>query len=337
MKEYRRAEYQYLDWAERILADGEPDDDRTGVGTIELFGEAQMTYDLRREFPALTTKRIAFTPIKGELAWMLQGRQDLRFLLEHDTHIWDEWPFVGYLRDTHQAIPTQGSNEWREQMAAYRQKVLTDDTFSRDHGMLGRVYGVQWRDWLGLSMDENGVYQKTRIDQLADIQEHIRHITEPDHKKYGRRLIMSAWNASQIEEMSNYGLPPCHTLYQFNASTAPDPTTGKKYLDMKVCQRSADWFLGVPFNMVQAALLLCAMAQTTDREPRFLHQTFGSAHIYKNHIPQIREQLSRRGELFDAPTVALNPNVTDIGKFEPNDFNILDYKSHGPIKGQVAI
>ena len=153
----------------------------------------------------------------------------------------------------------------------------------------------------------------------------------------GRRLIVSAWNAAQIEEMSKSGLPPCHTLFQFNASDQHDPETGKKYLDMQLYQRSADWFLGVPFNMAQYAMMLSAMAQTTGRTPRYFTHTFGSAHIYNNHIDQIKEQLSRRGETYPAPRLELNPEITDIGDFDAKDFKVVDYQSHPSIRAQIAI
>lgn len=317
-------EDQYLDLAERILEEGEVRSDRTGVGTRELFGE-QMKFDLRDEFPALTTKKVALGNVRSELAWMLHGDTNLRYLAEHNNHIWDEWPFVPYLRKTNQNVPEQGGDEWKAKKAAYIEQILSNDQFAATYGELGPVYGHQWRAWDG--------YDGQPIDQLRNIQEAIR----TEDRDMGRRLIVSAWNAAQIDEMSKSGLPPCHTLFQFNASEQADPETGKKYLDMQLYQRSADWFLGVPFNMVQYSMLLSAMAQTTGRTPRYFTHTFGSAHIYNNHVEQVREQLSRRDDLYPAPQLKLNPNVTDIGDFEAEDFEVVGYKSHPAIRGQVAI
>lgn len=317
-------EHQYLDLAEEILEEGEARGDRTGVGTRELFGE-QMKFDLREGFPVLTTKKVALGAVASELAWMLHGDTNLRYLAEHNNHIWDEWPFVSYLKQTHQDVPVQGSDEWKAKKAAYLEQVIDDDEFAKQFGDLGPVYGHQWRAWEG--------YDGEPIDQLRKVQEAIR----TEDRSMGRRLIVSAWNAGQIDEMSKSGLPPCHTLFQFNASEQCDPETGKKYLDMQLYQRSADWFLGVPFNMAQYAMMLSAMAQTTGRTARYFTHTFGSAHIYNNHVDQVKEQLSRRGELLPAPQLELNPDVTDIGDFEAEDFKVVGYKSHAAIRGQVAI
>lgn len=323
MREYIRAEDQYLNIAEQILSEGEATDDRTGVGTIDLFGEPQMTIDLREEFPLLTSKFVTTKAIRSELAWMLHGDTNLRYLAEHDNHIWDEWPFVAYLKRTGQEIPEQGSTEWKEQKAEYLKRILADTAFAEKHGDLGPIYGHQWRAWEGTDGQP--------IDQLRIAQEQIR------SGKASRRIIVSAWNVGELDAMSKAGLPPCHMLFQFNASNQTDPNTGKKYLDMKMYQRSADWFLGVPFNMAQYAMLLSAMAQTTDRTPRHFYHTFGSAHIYKNHIEQVKKQLSRQNDLYDTPRLELTHSITDIGDFAADDFKVVGYKSHPSIKGQVAI
>lgn len=323
VKPYNRAENQYLDIAETILEEGEPTDDRTGVGTLDYFGEPQMSIDLREEFPLLTTKKVYHSSIRSELTWMMHGDTNLRYLVEHNNRIWDEWPFVSYLKRTGQEIPDQGSEQWTEAMQEYRNKVLADTAFAAAYAELGPVYGHQWRAWQG----NDG----TIHDQLRTAQDQIR------TGKASRRVIVSAWNVGDLDAMSQSGLPPCHTLFQFNASNQTDPETGKKYLDMKLYQRSADWFLGVPFNMAQYALMLSAMAQTTDHAPRKFIHTFGSAHIYKNHVEQVKEQLSRRSELFPPAQLHLNSRITDIGDFEPEDFVITNYQSHAAIKGQVAI
>ena len=327
---YRRAEEQYLDYAAEIIECGEPTDDRTGVGTLDYFGEPQMKYDLRKEFPLLTSKFVATKHVRSELVWMLHGDTNLRYLAEHDNHIWDEWPFVSYLRDTHQEIPVQNSAEWNEKKANYIKQIIankaisgTNMNFAEKYGELGPIYGHQWRAWQD--------YEGNPIDQLANAQNDIR-------VGNSRRIIVSAWNVADLEAMSWTGLPPCHTLFQFNApNNAIDPDTGKKYLDAKLYQRSADWFLGVPFNMAQYAMLLTAMAQTTDRAPRYLYHTFGSAHIYKNHLAQAAEQLSRRDHLYDTAKLTLNPDIKDIGNFDADDFIVTDYMHHPSIKAPVAI
>lgn len=322
---YKRGEEQYLDWAERILEDGESSDDRTRVGTIELFGEPSMQIDLRKEFPLLTSKAVPHRLIRSELAWMLRGDTNLRYLAEQNNHIWDEWPFTSYLRTNNIAVPEQGTDEWKQLLNEYLEQVMNDDEFSQEYGELGPVYGHQWRAWQG--------YDGSSIDQLATIEDALR----THNKKLGRRLIVSAWNVGDLEAMDKAGLPPCHTLYQFNSSTMLDSETGKPYLDLQLYQRSADWFLGVPFNMAQYSLLLAAMAQTTDHIPRYFFHKFGSAHIYKNHVNQVKEQLSRRDELLPPAQLSLNQDVANVGSFEADDFIIENYQHHAAIKGQVAI
>lgn len=326
MRERTRLGYedQYLNIAEAILEEGEVCNNRTGTGTYELFGE-QMKFDLREGLPVLTTKKIALGNIASELTWMLHGDTNLRYLAERNNHIWDEWPFVSYLRQTHQVIPEQGSDEWKAKKTAFTQQIIEDELFAKAFGELGPVYGRQWRAWQGCD-------GKT-VDQLRDVQEAI--LTR--NRSMGRRLIVSAWNAAQIDEMMKSGLPPCHMMFQFNVSEIADPKTGKNYLDMHLYQRSADWFLGVPFNMVQYALLVSAMSQTTGHTPRYFTHSFGSAHIYTNHVDQIREQLSRRDDIKPTPRLELNPDITDIGQFEPEDFEIVGYTYHPAIRAQVAI
>lgn len=319
---YRPADDQYLDIAEQILLEGEPTDDRTGVGTLELFGEPQMTFDMRDGLPLLTTKKVYYRSVISELTWMLKGRRDLEYLTERGNRIWDEWPFVNYLHRTGQAVPEQGSEEWNLAMSAYRERILADPEFSEKHGDLGPVYGYQWRQWPGKDGEP--------IDQLGQVETRLRE----QNRKYGRRLIVSAWNVAQLEDMA---LPACHAFFQFNSSNQIDPETNKNYLDMKMYQRSADWFLGVPFNMAQYALLLHAMAQTTDHTARKFIHTFGSAHIYKNHTEQMQQQRGRQNALFAPAQLELNPDIKDIGQFEPNDFHIIGHQSHPAIKAQVAI
>ena len=217
-------------------------------------------------------------------------------------------------------IPEQGSEEWDRLMELYINRMRTDDTFANTYGDLGPVYGYQWRH---APKDGGG-----EVDQIADVQDALR------HNPFSRRLIVDSWNVGQIHQMA---LPPCHLLYQFYSSTTHDPESGKPYLDMKMYQRSADMFLGVPFNMAQYAMLLTMMAQATDHEPRILSHTFGDTHIYNNHGEQVDLQLSRADDLYPAPRIELNPDIHDITKFTRGDINIVGYESHPGIKAQVSI
>ena len=307
------AEKQYLELSRHILNQGEIKTDRTGTGTRSIFGP-QMQYDLREGFPALTTKKVALGAVATELVWMLKGDRNIKYLVERGCNIWNEWPFYAYLQQTGQTIPPRGSDEWKGLMSAYLESIRNDDNFAAEFGDLGPVYGYQWRHCPDGSF--NGV------DQIAIAQDTIRN--NPD----SRRIIVDAWNVSEIEEMSISGLPPCHMMYQFYV-------TNDGELDMKFYQRSADMFLGVPFNMAQYALLLSMMAQTTGTRPRHLIHTFGDAHIYNNHVVQVKTQLRR--EPFEPPALKLNPDVKEVWDFEPTDVEIIGYQSHPAIKAQVAI
>jgi thymidylate synthase len=312
-------EHQYLDLLRRIRDEGENNDDRTGVGTRGIMG-AQMRYDLREGFPLLQTKRVPLGVVATELCWMLQGRRDLRYLVERDCNIWNEWPFTNYLRATNQSAPPQGSDEWRGKMADYVERIKTDDDFSDKFGDLGPVYGYQWRHW------PNGTEQG--IDQLGEVQEQIKQGSN------SRRLVVSAWNPADTEAMAVAGLPPCHMMYQFKRW--PDGS-----LDMGLYQRSADMFLGVPFNMAQYALLLTMMAEVTGTTPRYFTHSFGDAHIYNNHVEQVEEQLSREHWLENRalPTIELSPyaETDDVGHFEPLDVTVQRYLPLATIKAPVAI
>lgn len=315
------AERQYLATAREILTEGEDRTDRTGTGTISLFGTPQMTYDLREGFPLLTTKKVPLGAIATELTWMLQGDSNIRYLNQHNTKIWNEWPFVSFLERTGQAIPEQDSPEWQQMLDNFVERIKQDPVFAAEYGELGPVYGRQWRYWSDGTI--NG------IDQLADAQEAIRHNSD------SRRIIVSAWNVGDIEEMSISGLPPCHMMYQFYASQQRDEETGKPYLDMKMYQRSGDFFLGVPFNMAQYALLLSYMAQSTDRVARRFTHTFGDAHIYSNHVDQVNEQLGREPRA--VPKLLLNPDRKNVWDFTPDDAEVVGYDPHPAIKAPIAV
>jgi thymidylate synthase len=264
-------ESAYLDLLRDILEHGERQDDRTGVGTLSVFGR-QMRCDLAEGFPLLTTKKVHFKSIAIELLWFLRGETNVRWLQERGVTIWDEW--------------------------------------ADEAGDLGPVYGKQWRRWQG----PDG----TEIDQLSGILDQIR--TNPA----SRRLIVSGWNPADVPNMA---LPPCHTLYQFNVSNGR--------LSCQLYQRSADMFLGVPFNIASYALLTCMVAQVTGLEPGDFVHTFGDAHIYTNHMDQVREQLSRTPRAL--PRLKLNPGRTDLFAFEYEDVEIEGYDPDPAIRAPVAV
>ncbi|MEE2566960.1 thymidylate synthase [Hyphobacterium marinum] len=264
-------ETAYLDLLEDILKNGTPQEDRTGVGTLSVFGR-QLRCDLSEGFPLLTTKKVHFRSIAIELLWFLRGETNVRWLQDRGVTIWDEW--------------------------------------ADEKGDLGPVYGKQWRRWEG----PDG----TEVDQLSDVLEQIR--TNPA----SRRLIVSGWNPPDVPNMA---LPPCHTLYQFNVANGR--------LSCQLYQRSADMFLGVPFNIASYALLTCMVAQVAGLEPgEFIH-TFGDAHIYTNHMDQVREQLSREPRAL--PRLSLNPDRADLFAFEYEDITVEGYDPHPAIKAPVAV
>jgi thymidylate synthase len=262
---------QYQELMERILADGVEKHDRTGTGTLSIFGH-QMRFDLRNGFPLVTTKKLHLKSIVYELLWFLRGDTNVRYLKEHGVSIWDEWADA--------------------------------------EGELGPVYGKQWRSW---PARDGG-----SIDQIANVVGAIRR--NPD----SRRLIVSAWNPPDIDEMA---LPPCHCLFQFYVAEGR--------LSCQLYQRSADVFLGVPFNIASYALLTLMVAQVTQLAPgEFIH-TFGDAHLYRNHIEQARLQLSRAPR--PLPFMQLNPAVKDLFAFRYEDFVLEGYHPHPHIKAAVAV
>lgn len=262
---------QYHDLLQHILDNGTQKEDRTGTGTLSVFGY-QMRFDLSEGFPCVTTKKLHLKSIIHELLWFLQGDTNIAYLKENGVRIWDEW--------------------------------------ADEEGNLGPVYGYQWRSW----PDGKG----GKIDQIANLIRGIKN--NPD----SRRHIVSGWNVADVDNMA---LPPCHTLFQFYVAN------GK--LSCQLYQRSADTFLGVPFNIASYALLTLMVAQVCDLEPgEFIH-TFGDAHIYSNHIDQVKLQLSR--DCRALPTMKINPEVKDIFGFKFEDFELLNYDPHPHIKGEVAV
>ena len=262
---------QYLDLLNRVLTEGTEKSDRTGTGTISVFGH-QMRFNLEEGFPCLTTKKLHLKSIIHELLWFLNGDTNVHYLQENGVRIWNEW--------------------------------------ADENGELGHIYGYQWRSW----PDYNGGH----IDQISEVIETIKN--NPD----SRRIIVSAWN---VADLPNMNLPPCHAFFQFYVAD------GK--LSLQLYQRSADTFLGVPFNIASYALLLMMVAQVTGLEVGDFVHTLGDAHIYNNHFEQIQEQLSR--EPRKLPRMVINPDVKNIFDFKYEDFSLEDYDPHPHIKGIVAV
>ncbi len=261
---------QYLDLLDHVLKNGARKNDRTGTGTLSVFGY-QMRFDLNDGFPLLTTKKLHLKSIIHELLWFITGDTNIGYLKENGVKIWDEW--------------------------------------ADNNGNLGPVYGYQWRSWPAAD--------GRKIDQLTEVISNIR--KSPD----SRRLIVSAWNAGEIEKMA---LPPCHVLFQFYVAD------GK--LSCQLYQRSCDIFLGVPFNIASYSLLNLMVAQVTGLKPGDFVHTLGDAHIYLNHIEQVKLQLTR--EPYPLPKMIINPSVNDILKFRYEDFTLAGYIAHPHIKGDIS-
>lgn len=262
---------QYLDLMRHVRDHGVKKEDRTGTGTVSVFGY-QMRFDLSRSFPVVTTKKLHLRSIIHELLWFLQGDTNIRYLKENGVRIWDEW--------------------------------------ADENGNLGPVYGSQWRNW--------STPDGRHIDQIAQVIQQLKN--NPD----SRRIIVSAWNVAEIDNMA---LPPCHAFFQFYVAD------GK--LSCQLYQRSADIFLGVPFNIASYALLTMMMAQVTGLQAGDFVHTLGDAHLYSNHREQVELQLSR--EPFPLPQMKLNPAVTDLFDFKYEDFELVGYEHHPHIKAPVAV
>lgn len=307
---------QYLDLLQRILDEGTQKGDRTGTGTISVFGH-QMRMDLNEGFPLLTTKKVYLRAIIHELLWFLSGSTNIRPLVLNNVRIWNEWPFEGWLES--QGLKDKYprySNEWNEKMAEFVDKIKEDEKFAAEFGELGPVYGKQWTAWEcpdGATINQ--------IQQAIDLLK-----KDPN----SRRILVSGWNVSDIQKLiegKSTAPPLCHTVFQFYV------TDGK--LSCQLYQRSADVFLGVPFNIASYALLTMMMAQVTGLKlGEFIH-TFGDVHIYNNHIEQVKEQLSR--EPRKLPTMRINPEVKDIFGFTFEDFTLEGYDPHPPIKARISI
>ena len=303
---------QYLDLLQDIKNNGVKKSDRTGVGTISVFGR-QLRFDLSEGFPAVTTKKLFMRGIIHELIWFLQGSSNIKYLVDNDVHIWDEWPYKHYLIEKGKGVPDSNSEEWKQGIQEFTQQIKNDVEFAKKYGELGPVYGYQWRNW----PTPDGKH----IDQISKAIDAIK--KNPD----SRRIIVSAWNVADIDEMARAGLPPCHLLFQFYVSD------GK--LSCQMYQRSADTFLGVPFNIASYSLLTMMMAQVCGLKPGDFVHTFGDTHLYLNHFQQVDEQLSRRSK--PLPKMKINPKVKDIGAFTIDDFELINYDPHPAIWAPIAV
>lgn len=303
---------QYLDLLADIKANGIKKSNRTGTDQIGVFGR-QMRFDLSEGFPLLTTKKVFIRGIIHELIWFLNGSTNIKYLVDNDVHIWDEWPYRHYLMSHGKDVPDSNSQEWKNGISKFTQKVKDDDSFAKKWGELGPVYGYQWRHWRTPDGRE--------IDQIANAIDLIKN--NPD----SRRIIVSAWNVADLEEMTKAGLPPCHLLFQFYVS-------GGK-LSCQMYQRSADTFLGVPFNIASYSLLTMMMAQVCDLKPGDFVHTFGDTHLYVNHLEQVDLQLSREPRAL--PVMKINPKVKTIDGFSIDDFELVGYDPHPAIKAPIAV
>lgn len=299
---------QYLDLMKHIRDEGVKKEDRTGTGTVSVFGY-QMRFDLEDSFPLLTTKKVNLDAIIHELLWFISGDTNISYLVKNGVNIWNDWPYQSYLKQTHQEKDyPMHSKEWKDKMKKFIEQIKSDDDFAKVYGDLGPVYGRQWRNFEG-------------VDQLNQVVEDIK--SSPD----SRRLIVSAWNPKDIPVMVKSGLPPCHTLFQFYVSEGR--------LSCQLYQRSADVFLGVPYNIASYAILTMMIAQATGLKPgEFIH-TLGDAHLYSNHLEQVEEQLARVP--FPCPKLSINKDKDTIFNFSISDFELIDYQAHPHIPAPIAV
>ena len=313
-------EQQYLDLLRYVLEHGHQKSDRTGTGTISTFGY-QMRFDLQESFPLLTTKKIPFGLIKSELLWFLHGDTNIKYLLEHKNHIWDEWAFKNYIESAdykgpdmtdfgrRSLIDDEFNQAYKIEKAKFDQNILTDDAFAKKYGSLGDVYGAQWRHW----QTRDGGF----IDQIKNVIEQIK--KTPD----SRRLIVSAWNPEDVPSMA---LPPCHTLFQFYVND--------NKLSCQLYQRSGDLFLGVPFNIASYALLTHLIARETGLEVGEFVHTLGDAHIYDNHLKRVKTQLNRTATTGPQLEIESDKSIFDI---DVDDIKVTNYNPQPAIKAPVAV
>jgi thymidylate synthase len=307
---------QYLNLLRHVLEHGEKKAARQGIDTLSVFG-SQTRYDLREGFPLLTTKKVFIKGIVHELLWFLSGDTNIKYLVDNDVKIWNEWAFERYLQGNRlkEKFPRY-SDEWHEEQKRFVEQVKADKAFADQWGDLGPVYGKQWTAW----EDKDGA----EINQLQDVLDRIKN--EP----HSRRIIVSGWNVGELQALihdPNLAPPPCHTLFQFYVNNGE--------LSCQLYQRSADIFLGVPFNIASYALLTHMIAQVTGFKAREFIHTIGDAHLFFNHFDQAKEQLSREPK--PLPTLWLNPTITNLWGFRFEDIAVENYDPHPAIKAPIAV
>lgn len=321
MKTYeydKNPDREYLSLMKHILENGVDREERTGVGTRSVFGH-QVRFDLSKGFPLLTTKKVFMRGIIHELLWFLTGDTNIKYLVRNDVKIWNEWAFQVYLEknDLTKTLPRY-SKEWTEKLEWFVQQIKESDEFASAWGELGPIYGKQWRDW---ETPKGG-----HIDQIQNIIDMLKN--DPS----SRRIIVSGWNVGEIYDLihdHNHAPPPCHSLFQFHV------LNGK--LSLQLYQRSADYFLGVPFNIASYSLLLMMVAQVTGYEVGEFVWTGADVHLYLNHLEQAKLQISRENDIRPSPTMKINPDVKNIFDFKFEDFELVDYNPHDAIKAPIAV
>jgi len=296
---------KYQDLLQDILDNGIHKSDRTGTGTLSIFGR-QIRHNMKQGFPVLTTKKLAWKGVVSELLWFLTGQTNISFLLKHNNHIWDGDAYKNYAAKTSLDVDGQYTKE------QFIERIQTDNEFAKVWGELGPIYGKQWRKWTG----KNG-----RIDQIQKLINELK--TNPD----SRRLMVSAWNVDELDQMV---LPPCH--YGFQVWTREE--NGQRYISLMWNQRSVDTFLGLPFNIASYGLLLHIIANEVDMIPDELIGNLGDTHLYLNHIEQAKEQISR--DSFDLPTLKTDAKMDGICCNTPDDFVLEEYQYHPAIKAPLS-
>lgn len=324
----------YINLASHILKHGHKRMDRTGTGTLAIFGP-QLEFDLRDGFPVVTTKRVNLHLVWTELAWMISGSGSLRPLIEAGNNIWNEWPFKKWIEATGQNVDIRqpDSMGYKLSMAWFKGSILNDPHFASKWGDLGPVYGVQWRKWRKESfqdvvsmVDSDVVVNQEHlgsawIDQLQNAIDTIK--SNPTD----RRMLITAWNPGELDEMA---LPPCHMFYQFFVED--------EYIDVKVYQRSADVFLGLPFDIASYATLLHMVGHVVGKTPRNLVYSLGDTHIYLDHVDVMTTQVSR--EPYPLPHINVNTHgreINNINDFTIDDLSLIDYKHHKVLRGPVSV
>jgi len=300
---------QYLDLLNEIVENGETqENERTGVGTRFIWTH-NTVFSLRHGFPAVTTKNLYFKGVVHELLWMISGSTNIRYLVQNNVNIWNEWPYARYLKDTGQAAPASDSLEWKTGIKVFANRIVTDEQFALKYGDIGPNYGYQWRHFDGY------------LDQLAEVVSRVK-----GHSS-SRRLLVMTWDPRVIDELAETSLPPCHYVYHFKVFD------GKLYTSVSL--RSWDVFLGGPFNIAQYALLTHMVAHVAGLEPYMLGVNSEDTHLYLNHLDLARIQIARSP--LQLPTLRIKRPVSDIDDFRPDDFELVGYTHHPHLKGEIAV